>query len=499
MPRLDEVLAQGVRDLQSRRQRDPAVYSELMMMFAHTYDRMGDAKNARALAAHAYAHSLGAFGANDPHTIRALALRGQTDLESPAGIADVKAALAQMRRLHMEGVPMAEVLDALGTVEISTNRPKQAAVLFTEAQRHRRNALGPAHPDLALDYANLGHVELGLGHPARALELFERAYRHSVRYDGAETRRAAGLLAQLASAKGSLVGWRGAERDYDATLAVLERIDPDGSPERVNVQFEICVYSVVVDDMARAGRSCNEVVSLAERIYGEGSRMHEAVRRNRITYLTAQGRLAEAKLEGARVRAGLEAIPGDVARVSLGLFDVMYSDVQYIEGDHVGMRDALLARRPDADTLWPGMSALLHARLALACDYAPSPKCPAGLREAADTQLTALGERLGPASITGQLTLTRLALRHADAADAHRRLDRIMAIAGEPRASLPASHRWLAEARMLRGDAYAAQGHHEAAVREWHAAETVFASRYTPQHPFRRQLRERLGTRVATR
>lgn len=499
MPRLDEVLAQGVRDLNSRRQRDPVLYSDLMVMFADTYDRMGDATRARALAARAYAYSLAAFGANDPLTIRALALRGKTRLDSAAGIADVQAALVQMRRLGMGGVPMAEVLDALGTVQISTNHPKQASVLFIEAQRHRRDALGATHPDLALDYANLGYVESSLGHPSRALALFEKAYRHSVRYDGAETRRAAGFLAQLASAKASLVGWRRAEKDYDAALALLDRIDPNGSPERVSLQFEICVFSVVVDDMARAERSCNEVVSLAERVYGTGSRMHEAARRNRITYLVAQGRLPEAKVEGAHVRAGLQAIPGEVARISMGLFDVMYSDVQYIESDYAGMRDALLARRPDADTLWPGMSALLHARLALACDYAPAPECPAGLRESAEAKLAALDRKLAAASVTGQLALARLALHHADAADAHQRLDKIEATAAEPRASLPARHRWLAEARMLRGDAYAEQGDREAAVREWGAAETIFAARYTPQHPFRRQLRMRLETQVAGR
>jgi hypothetical protein len=295
------------------------------------------------------------------------------------------------------------------------------------------------------------------------------------------------------------VGWRGAEKNYDAALALLERIDPNGSPERVNLLFELCFYSVVVDDMARAGRSCDEVVSLAKRVYGTGSRMHESARRNRITYLAAQGRLSDAKVEGAHVRAGLQAIPGEVARVSLGLFDVMYSDVQYIEGDYAGMRDALLARRADAETLWPGMSALLHARLALACDYAPTPNCPAGLRESAEAKLAALDRKHVAASVTGQLALTRLALRRADASEAHRRLDRIEATATDRRASLPATHRWLAEAHMLRGDAYAEQGYPQAAAREWRVAETVFAARYTPQHPFRRQLRTRLETRVAAR
>lgn len=495
MPRLDDVLAQGVRDLESRRLQDPAVYSELMMMFAHTYGRMGHTRRSRELAARAYAHSLANFGADDLRTISALSLRGQTTGESPDGLADLKEALARMHRLGIEGVPLADVLDSLAAAAGSTNRSREAMVLFTEAQRHRLRALGPTHPDLAQGYANLGDMERNLGNSAGALAQYEKAYRHSVRYEGPETRRAADYLGAIASVKSDFHGWYAAQQEFRTALELQERIDPDGSPERVNLLFEVCFKTLIVDDVAQADAYCNAAVPMAARVWGEGSRMHGAVRRNRVYLLAVQGRLQEAREEGVRVRASLEAIPGEVARISLQLFHVMYSEVQYVEGDYAGMRDALLGLQ--SSKMEPRAKYL--SRLALACGYAPSPQCPRDLVARADAALPGPDRPHPSTRIVAQLALARLSLKRADAADAHRRLDDTEATAADPRLRLSARHRWMAEMRMLRGDAFDAQGDREAAVREWHAAEAAFAGRYTPQHPYRRQLGERLETRVAMR
>jgi eukaryotic-like serine/threonine-protein kinase len=221
--------------------------------------------------------------------------------------------------------------------------------------------------------------------------------------------------------------------------------------------------------------------------------MHGAVRRNRVYLLAVQGRLQEAREEGVRVRASLEAIPGEVARISLQLFHVMYSEVQYVEGDYAGMRDALLGLQ--SSKMEPRGKYL--SRLALACGYAPSPQCPGDLVARADAALPGPDRPHPSTRIVAQLALARLSLKRADAADAHRRLDDVEATAADPRLRLSVRHRWMAEMRMLRGDAFDAQGDREAAVREWHAAEAAFAGRYTPQHPYRRQLRERLEARVA--
>jgi serine/threonine-protein kinase len=495
MPRLDDVLAQGVRDLESRRLQDPAVYSELMMMFAHTYGRMGHTRRSRELAARAYAHSLASFGADDLRTIRALSLRGQTTGESPAGLADLKEALARMRRLGIEGVPLADVLDSLAAVAGSTNRSREAMVLFTEAQRHRERALGSAHPDLAQGYANLGDMERNLGNSSGALAQYERAYRHSVRHEGAETRHAADYLGAIASVKSDLYGWHAAQKEFRTALDLLERIDPDGSPERINLLFEACFKTLTVDDMAQAEIYCNAAVPMAARVWGEGSRMHGAVRRNRVYLLVVQGRLREAREEGVGVRASLEAIPGEVAQVSLQLFHAMYSELHYVEGDYAGMRDALLGLQSSNVGTWTEFL----SRLALACEYAPAPECPADLVARADTALPGPGRPWPSTRIVAQLALARLALKRSDTADAHRRLDDIEATAADARLRLPDTHRWMAEMRMLRGDTFAAQGEYEAAVREWRAAEAVFASRYTPEHPFRRQLARHLRSRVSAR
>ena len=494
MPRLDEVLAQGVRDLESRRPRDPAVYSELMMMFTATYDRMGDARNAQALADRIHAYCLDAFGPDDPRAVRALALRGITRSDTAAGIADVQAAHARMRRLGIGGMPLVEVLDALGNMEVMAHRPGQSMKWYVEAQRLREDILGPKHPDIAIGLANLGEAQQQLGNRPAARILFEKAYRHSLAHGGAETRQTATYLLSLADLRGAADDWHQGERERRAALDLLDRIAPGGSEEHAILLMQECLWNLVLDDLALAESQCNAAVELTARLSGKDSRAYAVVRRDRIGLLVAQGRLDEARVEGARVRTSLEALPGDAAGISRRLSYIASSDLQYVEEDYSGMRDGLLVvEREGGMAIWPGVHALHLARLALACDHAPAAGCRGDLARLVDLQLARPFHGLGEAiRFPAQLARVRLALRHADAADAHRRLDGLAALAARPGIRLASTHRWLAEARMLRGDAYAAQGEHDAAKREWQAAEAAFAGRYDADHPFRRQLSERL-------
>lgn len=494
VPRLDEVLAQGVRDLESRRPRDPAVYSELMMMFATTYGRMGDQRRAQALALRTYAYSRGAFGPDDPHTVRALALRGISRSDTAAGIADVRAAHARMRRLGIGGMPLVEVLDALGGIEMMAHRPARSMRWYEEAQRLRERILGPRHPDIAIGLANLGEARQQLGDRAAARALFEKAYRHSLARGGAETRQTARYLLSLAAIRDTADDWHAGEREFQAALALLDRIAPGGSADHVNLLLQGCIWAWVLDDLARSEAHCNAAVEMTGRLSGEDSRIHAVARRDRAGLLVAQGRLDEARAEGARVRASLEALSGDAARTSRRLARVAFSELQYVEEDHAGMRDGLLAvEREGGVAVWPGVHALFLARLALACDHAPAAGCRDDLARRADIQLASPSLASGePLRIPTQLARVRLALRHADIGNAHRRLDALEALAARPGIRLAPSHRWLAEARMLRGDAYAAQGEADDAQREWQAAEAVFAARYAANHPFRRGLASRL-------
>jgi eukaryotic-like serine/threonine-protein kinase len=500
MPKLDEVLARGVRDLESRRRHDPAVYVELLMMFADTYGRMGDIRTSQALARRAHAFSLDRFGKSNLLTIRALALRGQTRLDSVAGLADLKAAHSQMRALGIEGAPLAEVLDDLGSIELMSGRPRQAAALYTQAQHHRELALGPHHPDIAQGYANLGMTEDSLGHLPHALALFEQAYRHSVSYQGPETRQAANHLRLVAALESQIHGWRSADRDYATVLDLFERIDPDGSPDRVELLIDVCNRKLIEDDIEEAQRHCNAAVSMAAKMWGEGSRMQHVTGRYRVALLIAQGRLEEARTEITHLRSALQAIPGETAQVSLDMLYSTLSDLEGAEQNYAGMRDGLLRiERSGTGMQWPAFRAGVLARLALACVHAPDTACPASADASADSLLARRPLARDPVRIKAELALTRLALLRRDPADAHRRLDSIESLAALPQNRFPATHRWLTEARMLRGDAFAAQGDLDAATREWRAAETIFAARYAPQHPLRRQLRARLGTGVATR
>jgi hypothetical protein len=497
MPRLDEVLERGVRDLESRRDADPAVYNELLTMFANTYQRMGDARTAFDLAERVHAHASTVFGADDAHTLRALALRGRMRRAlhgtSTRDRNELRSLLARMRRNDVAGVPLAEALEDLAELELSASRSRQASALFAAALGERERELGPGHPDLAIGYANIGNAQFAYAPPDISRAWFDKAYRHTVRHLGADTRQAAYYLGRIAASETYAGDLRNAARDYGAALAVFDRLGQRDHPERVPLLIGGCANAVQLDELAQAEAACDAAMALALRHWGAGSERYGHVGRYRVLVLSAQGRLREAHGEGARLRTTLAALPGEVPDNTLKLFDAYFSDVQTIEADYTDLRDRLL-RAIDGgfNGRWPRLMPVWNARLALACAHAPDPACPPDLWARVDAELATPALHDHPRRIEIELPLARLALDRGRIDRAHAYLDDIQAVASQPRLRLPASHRRLAEARMLRGDAFAAQGDAAAARREWGAAEAVFAARYAAEHPFRRGLATRL-------
>ena len=127
------------------------MYSDLLVMFARTYDRMGDVDTARTLAGRAYRQSVDAFGPDDPRSVRALALRGRMHArfgDRAQARADLEAARSRLQRSGDDGATLAMVLDDMGTLELYGDHAGRAAGLFAEAQQQRLQSLGPAHPDI---------------------------------------------------------------------------------------------------------------------------------------------------------------------------------------------------------------------------------------------------------------------------------------------------------------------------------------------------------------
>jgi tetratricopeptide (TPR) repeat protein len=496
VPRLDEVLAQGVHDLERRRQRDPAVYSELLTMFANTYDRMGDVETARTLAERAYRQSADAFGAADPRTARALALRGRMHArfgDRERAYADLEAAQARLQRSG-DDTTLAMVLDDLGALELEGNNAQRAAELFAEGQQQRLRALGPTHPDIAIGYANLAYVRDTLGDNQAALALYDKAYQHCLLHEGPDTRQAALYLGNIGQTKCKLGYWHDGARDYVRSLALFDKLGQNDHPDRFHVLQGGCSVWVFLDELQHAGNDCERALAMAERLYGRDHEQYDFMRLIRIKLLAAQGRLREAHADAddihARFKARLQGNP-DRLRRRLSWLGRFMSDVQVVEGDYPALRDSLLdivARDSDS---WVG-TPLAMARLALACAHAPDSACPTYLVARADERLATSKFRDHPWRIEAELMLARLALEQRDIAQAERRLAEVARIAALPPSRLRPDHRWLAEARILRGDAFSAQGDDAAAQREWQAAEAVFAARYAADHPFRRGLAERL-------
>jgi serine/threonine-protein kinase len=499
MPKLDEMLATGIRELDRTGRRDPAVYSDLLVMFARTYDRMGDIETARTLAQRAYLHSAKAFGADDPRTVQALAMRGRMHArfgDREQARKDLEAARTQMHRNGIDGAALAMVLDDLGFLQLDfedRERASQAMALFALAQQQRQQELGARHPDLAIGYANMADAQSALANRLEALKLYQKAYRHCATYEGPETRQAAIYLSRTGLTKCQLGRWRDGSQDYISALGIFDRLDQKDHPERFRILDGGCTAWTFLDELAQAQSDCDQAMNMALRLYGPESGLYRTARRHRIRLLAAQGRLQEARAEAESMRS----TPGDDHFQSAYLAGLA-SDAQRIEGDYVGMREGLLGFvLAGSYSDWP-IKPGFTARLALACAHVPAPACPQDLVAKVDADMAEPFFRRHPLRIEALLPLAQLALKQGDIALAHARLDDIAFLAALPHARLSSTHRWLAEARMLRGEALAAQGDPAGARREWRAAEAVFAARYPVDHPFRRQVSARLR-QVATR
>jgi hypothetical protein len=225
---------------------------------------------------------------------------------------------------------------------------------------------------------------------------------------------------------------------------------------------------------------------MATRLYGTDSEQQAATRVYRIKLLAALGRLDEAHAETRALRAMM----GRPRRAGLSR---TYSDVLAIEADYAALRDTLLPvlAQPGFDR-WTIAPTVL-ARVLLACHHTPTAACPGDLASRLQRTLAQAQYRDNPLNIDPLLSLARLDLARGQPAQAQRRLDEIARLAALPHAQLRPGHRWLAEARLLRGEALAATGALAAAAGEWRAAEALLASRYRADHPLRRQLARHLA------
>jgi serine/threonine-protein kinase len=494
LPPLDALLAEGLARLDRDGKRDPAVHSELLVMFARTYDHMGEIETARDLAQRAHAHSLAAFGTDDPRTVQALAMRGRMHArfgDREQAQADLADAHARMRRQGTGGEALAMVLDDLGALALARQSLDDAAALFGAAQREREALLPPTHSDLAIGPANLGDVADARGDKIGALALYREAVRHHARQT--DTRLAATHLSRSGLLQCELGRFRAGSEDYLRALSIFDRLDARDHPDRLWVLARSCSAFIFLDELARAEQDCDASVAMAERLYGHDSRQHLTTRTFRMKVLAAQGRLAESHAEAARVRASLEAdgmSPGEDTFLRRAL-----SDTLALEDDPVALRDTLLPLMADARLDPWIMAPTLIARTRRACTLAPSPRCPGDLEARLAEELAEPQFRDNALTIEPHLELARIALHDARADVAEHHLDAAAQLAELPHAALAPDHRWMLEARLLRGDVAALRGDREGARRDWQAAATGFARRYGEAHPQRRAAKSRLTGR----
>jgi hypothetical protein len=494
MPSLDEVLGRGVQSLGRRGSHDPAVYSELLVMLARTYDRMGRIETARELAERAYAHSRTAFGEDDERTVHALAMRGRMHRRSgdqDNAKLDLEAARHAMQRQGIGGAALAMVLDDLGLLALQANSASHADALFLKAQHERVHELGDEHPDIAISYANRARAKHQLFELSGALALSQQAYQHCATFEGADTRQAAVYLGHRGFALCRVGRWREGAADYAAALAILDRVDPADHPDRLDMLTNACFDWIQLDDLDQARQNCDAAEAMAERLWGHGSAGHNRVRRYRLGFPVAAGDFELARAQARALKESIRRASGANAWALVAV-DGLVSEVSRLEGDHAGMRDGQLPMLRSA-ILDSNFRAVSVSMLSLACHHAPATGCPGDLATEADALLDARYFREHPMRIQALLPLAQLALDRGDAVEAAARLDDIETVATLPHVRLQPDHRWLLEARLRRGDLHLLRGEPALARQEWQAAAAGLASRYGSEHPLRRQLARRMA------
>lgn len=482
-PKLEVLVSNSVAKLADGDEHKPAVQAELLAMFARTYQRIHNSERALELAKRSYDFNLASFGADDPRSVRALAFRGSAKFftdDADGARQDLERARAAMRRIGDTGREYIEAGDTLAFLMQDLDGGESGLDLLKQSLVERIAQFGPASLETAEGHTALGFMHQRLRQYAQSIVSHRMA--HEIYLQHGDLRRAAESL--------SSVGWtecwtgncnKGAE-DMEAVLALFGQIKGKEHPVPQWVFDRVCVMHLIIDNLERAEQTCAKAVELARLFYDPDSNLRARAVAHLAKVRVQQGRLSEARTIMHEVRDRLVA--AGAPDVDIWYIDRVLSDQQLISGEYEAMRDGLLP--PILANAFPGqpMVPLMMARLALACHYAPSEKCPRDLIERVDRDLAKPHRADGP-HFTALLPLVRLALAQGKPREALRRLGQIEQGAARPDSNVSANHRYMKVAAMFRGEAQAALGKHAEALRNLKIAETDFAERFPADHPFR--------------
>ncbi|MEM1204532.1 MAG: serine/threonine-protein kinase [Acidobacteriota bacterium] len=173
-------------------------------------------------------------------------------------------ALELRRALGVPGPRIADSLNNLGTVLLALGEPEAAQERLRQALDVRRANYGDPHPKLANSLNNLAAARLSAGALGEAAELFRGAYEMQDRlYGGADHRRSAATLANLALVEGRLGRTASAEGLYGEALAMWRRLGGDDHPEVAAILHDLGVLFADAGEPARAAEQFRLAIDAA--------------------------------------------------------------------------------------------------------------------------------------------------------------------------------------------------------------------------------------------
>ena len=499
-PKMQALIDNNAARIAGDTDRSPAVQAELLAMFTRTYDRIGRPREALDVARQSYDFNLASFGASDPRSLQALAMRGQLrhQVGDPeGGLLDLEAAVAAMRQQGITGRTWLLANDHLATVASRLGDPERGLQLLDRSLEERARQFGPESIEVAHGYSKLARMHGEQDNLAGAIVSLQKAFDGYLRHG--DLRRAAEHRVTLGWAR----FWSGHDLasvpDQEAAIALYDRIRGSEHPVPQSALDFGCVIYMFVDDLDKADASCQRAAEIAERIHGTGSPEHAQALFHASKIGLQRGRWRETgeimQRERARWLAAEDATEDDAFFVGR-----LASYQQVVAGEWEAMRDGLLPILDRGSLSGSPVAPMMLARLALACHMAPSDACPYDLVERTDQAFqTPYFAHSTYLHIDPLLTLAQLALAKDDPGAAMGRLEKVEALLAQPDTNLAEGHYLRHVAALLRGETEVALGHPGPAQQHLRAAEAGFVDRgFPPDHPYRVRVAEALGRLDAT-
>ncbi|MGH8040439.1 MAG: tetratricopeptide repeat protein, partial [Rudaea sp.] len=478
---VQELLANATDKLNKNTGLTAAERIDLQMLFSRLHEKMGESKQAQALAQQAAQLSESKLATDDPESLEAQVLYAYSLLEhdAPEHAEPLLVAL-EARTQGSSALPggarimlndgLAELADMHGHHDVARDYEQRAL-------QERIAQAGADSASAATGYNNLA-ISLDLsGHHAEAINAFRNSWAILIKQDGPDSLETANARNNLAMAELQLGRLQAARKDFLAGEKLYDAAPNNKRNRNARYWQDRCLLATAIGTDIRT--TCDRAVQVTREILGAG----EVAWTARALRLGATSKLELGDLAGARadVQRANDLLASAQDPVALGINDYLLAEVDVAQGDAANATASFarsIKRLANGGPEYLRLRAL--AGLALACTGSTADACRGDPAETARTALDEYSDRWNPWVLPANTAIARIDLDagHADAAIARLR-SAIEHVGGEVDATqveLLSAQEWLAVAEATVGEC-------DLAGAQWHALHATLQAHGLEQHP----------------